>query len=172
VNDLTGQEAVEQQATQAHRRAARQAVEILRQDPELAKNPETAEALLSTLEDGRVHLTPEVLVSLHQGAKEGGGDLVLAQEAAAETAELFGVSREQFFEALESGTDLNLDLNRGLARALNEPHLEAIIDQITAEPSQVIKERASEIERLINEDDPFAGLGEAEVKEVKPETVR
>ena len=105
--------------------------------------PEAVSAVLETQEEKPVYVNAEVLNRLFQAEREKNPETD-ADALAAEVLEPLGVTAEQFAEALDSDTDVLINL-RGMPEVVNHPLWDQITDALTVEPAGVTEDMITDL---------------------------
>lgn len=136
------------QGNESLRTNAKAVMEEMRKHPEFAQNPEATAALLAGISGGEksAYVNARALQSLFQTALENEPGQAM-DDIQGSFLDQLGISADQFAEALEDGTDLQVDLN-ALPAVINHPLADAMIDNLTVEPESVTKEMLADLESL------------------------
>lgn len=112
-------------------------------DPILASNPDVVHDVLDRLGENKAYANAETLSQLFQPSM-GNSQLDALGNGGIEVLGALGVSAEQFINALDSGTDVLLDLN-GLPEVVNNPLWDSIAEIITVEPFGITEDIRSDL---------------------------
>lgn len=127
------------------RKKAKTITETLRQDPDMKQAPEALQELLSGGEEKTAFANAQTLQTFFQSAQERTG--LDEDSLSAELLEPLGVSPEQYYEALDNNTDLQLDLT-GLPFVVDNPIWDQVAEALTVEPLAVTEDLRADLEAM------------------------
>ncbi len=113
--------------------------------------PDAAQAVLERLGENRAYISPKVLETYFQGGQEQEGQGrpagVDPETVTTDFLAHLGVTAEQYFEALDNGTDLEVDLT-GLPHVVDNPMWDQVAEHLTVEPLAVTEEMRADLEAM------------------------
>ena len=124
----------------------KQLAEILRSDPTFSEQPDITSGIMERLGgQRRAYVNAEALETMFQSNLEN--HQVTLEEIETNFLAPLGVTPENFREALETGTDVEIDL-AGLPHVLDNPLWEGTADLLSVEPKSVTEDARAELADL------------------------
>ncbi len=114
----------------------------LRETPELSQAPEAMAELLTGMGSKEAHVSPKVLHSYFQAENERTG--LPEEQMVKELLEPLGVSVDDYYSALDNGTDLLVNL-AGMPHVINNPLWDKVAPELTVESEAVTAELEADL---------------------------